>query len=435
MDGGIKLSKKDKQELMEEKDQRYYDAIALKEPDRVPIAPFSTFYSALQAGMTHKDAMYKPIKYAKNSLKVFEQYEWDQYPVIFIVCLGKLYDRLGLKQMKWPGAADPELRLKDNQPFQYIEKHWMEPEQYKDLLRNPTDFVLQNIVPAQSTTFDAMKLIPNAYELIGFTGGLSMLSFILDKNVKKMIKQARRSVLALINFALGMSKYEKGLNKQGNPMLQLRGIGMAPFDLISDMLRSMRGTMMDMYRNPEELKQTCELFVDYQLQSLEKENPLFSDKGVVFIPLHRGADGFMSNEQFEEFYWPTLTDVMEKLIARDYIPMPFFEGSYNQRLDYLEEFAKKHKRKMVYWFDDTDIFDVKDRMGDYVCIKGNVPGSLLVAGPPQKVEEYVKKSIEGCMEGGGYIVDGGISGIPDEAKHENVKAMTDAVHKYGIYRK
>ena len=25
--------------------------------------------------------------------------------------------------------------------------------------------------------------------------------------------------------------------------------------------------------------------------------------------------------------------------------------------------------------------------------------------------------------------------IQNEAKHENVKAMTDAVHKYGIYRK
>jgi len=32
-------------------------------------------------------------------------------------------------------------------------------------------------------------------------------------------------------------------------------------------------------------------------------------------------------------------------------------------------------------------------------------------------------------------VDGGVSGIPNEAKHENVLAMTDAVHKYGVYRK
>jgi len=31
-------------------------------------------------------------------------------------------------------------------------------------------------------------------------------------------------------------------------------------------------------------------------------------------------------------------------------------------------------------------------------------------------------------------VDGGL-GLPDEGKAENVKAMTDAVFKYGVYRK
>jgi len=154
-----------------------------------------------------------------------------------------------------------------------------------------------------------------------------------------------------------------------------------------------------------------------------------------FIPLHRGADGFMSNEQFEEFYWPSLTKLMEGMIKRDIIPMPFFEGRYSDRLEFLAEFAKTHKAKAVYWFHDTDIIKVKEMMGDNVCIRGNVPASLLVGGPPSAVEEYVKKSIEGCMEGGGYLVDGGVSGIPNEARHENVQAMTDAVHKYGVYRK
>ena len=78
---------------------------------------------------------------------------------------------------------------------------------------------------------------------------------------------------------------------------------------------------------------------------------------------------------------------------------------------------------------------VKEVMGDYVCIRGNVPGSLLVAGTPQQVEEYVKQLIEDCGEGGGYMVDGGVTGIPNEARHENVVAMVEATHKYGVYRK
>ena len=77
----------------------------------------------------------------------------------------------------------------------------------------------------------------------------------------------------------------------------------------------------------------------------------------------------------------------------------------------------------------------KEIFGDYACIRGNVPASLLITGTPKQVEDYVKKMIEGCAEGGGYLVDGGVSGIPDEAKMENVKAMTDAVFKYGVYRK
>ena len=74
-------------------------------------------------------------------------------------------------------------------------------------------------------------------------------------------------------------------------------------------------------------------------------------------------------------------------------------------------------------------------MGDYVAIRGNVPASLLITGTPQQVDEHMKQVIEDCAEGGGYLVDGAIAGIPDEAKHENVLAVEKAIKKYGVYRK
>ncbi len=244
----------------------------------------------------------------------------------------------------------------------------------------------------------------------------------------------------MIGSFLGMRKYNKAMKKRGNPIAGMGSIAQAPFDLVSDYLRGMRGAMMDMYRHPEELKKACDLLTNSQLGSLDAFSGLIgiSEEDTVSlsaIPLHRGADGFMSNKQFAEFYWLTLTKTMEGIIARGITPMPFFEGIYNERLEFLAKFAKKHKGKLVYLFQDTDLIKVKEMMGDYVCIRGNVPASLLVGGPPKAVEEYVKKCIEGCKEGGGYLVDGGVSGIVDEAKHENVKAMTDAVHKYGVYRK
>ena len=80
------------------------------------------------------------------------------------------------------------------------------------------------------------------------------------------------------------------------------------------------------------------------------------------------------------------------------------------------------------------MIEAKKIVGDYACMRGNIPPSLLSMGTPQQIEDHVKELIEGCAEGGGYIVDGGL-GLPDEAKPENVKAMTDAVFKYGVYRK
>ena len=125
----------------------------------------------------------------------------------------------------------------------------------------------------------------------------------------------------------------------------------------------------------------------------------------------------------------------QRLIKAGKYPMPFFEGKYNSRLNYIEEFGKQYPGKIIAWFDQTDIFKAKEIIGDKICIRGNVPGSLMVTGNPNQIEEYVKKCIEIVGEGGGYILDGGVSGIPDESRPENVKAMTDTCMKYGIYKK
>jgi hypothetical protein len=435
------MNKMDAEQLYKERVQRVRDAIALKEPDRVPIAPWTDiFFPALQVGMNHKQAMYKGKKYAKAATKVYSRYDWDLYPPLLVAGLGKLFDGIGHATIKWPGAANPALRLENDQPYQYIEKPWMEASDYDAILKDPTGFLLRKIMPIHNTSLSILKKFPQISEMAMMFNGAHFFFLLIDKELKKTIKSYKRTLLKMIGGLMGMGGYIKKMKKKGNPVSGESVFGQAPFDMISDSLRGMRGTMMDMYRNPEELKELCNRLVEPAITAIETSSFKIGSSetdtiALSFIPLHRGADGFMSNEQFEEFYWPSLTKIMEGMIKKDIIPMPFFEGRYGDRLEYLAEFAKKHPAKMVYWFHDTDIIKVKEMMGDYVTIKGNVPASLLVGGPPSAVEEYVKKSIEGCMEGGGYLVDGGVSGIPNEAKHENVQAMTNAVHKYGVYRK
>jgi uroporphyrinogen-III decarboxylase len=90
------------------------------------------------------------------------------------------------------------------------------------------------------------------------------------------------------------------------------------------------------------------------------------------------------------------------------------------------------KGKAVYWFEKTDLFKAKDILGDRICLRGNVPASLLNVGTPEQVEAYCKRLIDVVGKGGGFMMDGA-TGIPDEAKPENVRAMVETTREYGVY--
>lgn len=149
---------------------------------------------------------------------------------------------------------------------------------------------------------------------------------------------------------------------------------------------------------------------------------------MVLIPLHKGAGGFMSDEQFKTFYWPTLKELILALDEAGVIPYVYTEGDYTPRLEYLVDVPKG---KVLYHFETVDIYKAKELLGDVACISGNVPLSLLNTGTVQQVKDYVKELIDVVGEGGGLMVDAA-AGF-DDAPPENVKAMGDATKEYGVY--
>ena len=74
----------------------------------------------------------------------------------------------------------------------------------------------------------------------------------------------------------------------------------------------------------------------------------------------------------------------------------------------------------------------KEAIGDVMCFWGNVPASLMCTGTPQQVKDDVKELIDMFGDNGGLIIDSTM-GLPDESKPENVQALTEAVHEYGVY--
>ena len=71
------------------------------------------------------------------------------------------------------------------------------------------------------------------------------------------------------------------------------GATKAPYDILGDTLRGTRGLMLDKFRRPEKVLEACErlvpLAIDWGVRACD-----INKHPIVFIPLHKGADGFLS---------------------------------------------------------------------------------------------------------------------------------------------
>jgi uroporphyrinogen-III decarboxylase len=186
--------------------------------------------------------------------------------------------------------------------------------------------------------------------------------------------------------------------------------------------------MLDMYRQPDKLLAAIDKMTQIAI-NLGVSSGKGAKNPMVWMFLHKGAGGFMSDEQFNTFYWPSLRKLIVSLIDEGLTPVVYSEGDYTPR---LESIADMPKGKVIWHYETVDMHKAKEILGDVACFMGNVPLTILNAGTPADVEAYCKKLIEVVGKDGGLIMD--TSAALDEARPENVKAMVEATRKYGNYQ-
>ena len=421
---GVEFASPEAEKAYKERATRIKDAIQMKKPDRVPVFPFVGFFPAYYVGLTPKDLMYDYDKCSMAFKKYVMDFEPDAHLGTFVAVPGKLYEILDYKLYAWPGhGTAPE------HSYQCIEGEYMTADEYDALIHDPSNFFTTTYLPRVFGAFEPFKMLAPLTNILEMYGGFTAASFIAYglppvQDAYKALLEAGSEALKWIGV-VGACHGE--MAAAGFPNF-FGGGCKVPFDTLGDTLRGTKGIMLDMYRQPDKLLQALEAMTPIMIK-MGASAAKMNGNPIVFIPLHKGADGFLSDEQFKTFYWPTFRKLLMGLIDEGCVPFPWAEGGYNSRLKVIRDVPKG---KVLYGFDTTDMAKAKEILGDVACIGGNMPIDLLSVGTSQQVKDCAKKLIETAGKGGGYIMMSGA--VIDEAKPENIKAMIDATKEYGVYK-
>ncbi len=400
---------------------RLMKAIKCEVPDRVPmlLPSFPLYYY----GITLKEAMYDNRKAIAAARKWFQDFPDSDTFSGGGAGSARGSEILDSLTMRWPGHGMPDDASLPN----FVEGEYMKADEYDHLIKYPGDWCFRRYLPRSLGALKVFETFDPLYDMMGMANRFVMPA------VRPEVRAAFQAII----------DYGKEEEEWGKPMMEFMregreagypsffgGQAHAPFDILADTLRGTRGIVRDMYRQPDKILEAIEMLIPLNIeigvrQCNRSRNP------VCFFALHKGDDVFMSDAQFQKFYWPGLKAVILGLIEEGITPCLFAEGKYTNRLDIICD--DEIPRGKVYWhFDQTDMHKAKKLLGGKACIAGNIPSSLIITGTPDQMKAYCKDLIEVCGKDGGFVLTSGAGG--HKGNVDNVRAIVEAVNEYGWYK-
>jgi hypothetical protein len=398
---------------------RLIKVIKMEEPDRIPLNLAPGAFPAIYRGGTLKEHMYELDTVKADFIRFHEDFDMD-FAMAPLSWPGKLFDILDFKLMRWPGHGVPD----DGPFFQYVEGIYMKEEEYDELINNANDFYLRKILPRIAGTLEPLRYMgtfgPSFFVPVGFVAPFAR------PDVQNTFKQLVEAAGVFMDWAVRTGETVNQIHAMGFPTWG-SSLTITAYDMIGDFLRGTQGIMLDMYRNPDKLLEAIDKYIPMTIEQAVTmaETDICP---VIFIPLHKGSDSWMSGAQFEKFYWPCLKKLILGLYEEGLVPFPLAESAYNTRLEII---ADVPKTSTIWWFEHVDMKRAKEIVGKNTSIAGNVQTSLLSSGTPQQVKDSVKQLVNDCGKDGGYLMS--VSASLEQAVPENLHALIDAAKEYGRY--
>jgi hypothetical protein len=395
----------DKSELYAQRLNRYVTAGRNLKPDCVPLRPFAAEFTATHCGMTCQEVTHDYNKAFEAVIRCCNDYDWDAVVPNMVYVWTGLAQTASLRYYAIPGIDIPA-----DVAFQYREpaedNAWMKREEYDQLIEDPVRFLYEVWYPRV-----AAELTP--------AGSPHNL----------------RHNIALVKSTWAMSSYFNAFGPQlarmksecGTPS-SISGMLKAPLDVLADKFRGYIGLAFDLKEIPEKVEAACQALMPHlqwiALSGLDPEQNI-----PIPIWMHRGCVPFISHDHFNRLYWPTLKPIVESIWERGNQVLFYAEGKWDAHLD---TFAELPEGSIIFHIDRSDPVLVQQKLGNRFCTSGGVTNALLFLGTPDQVRGRCKFLIDTLGQDGGYIMDASAI-MQNDAKVENVRAMTGFTRDYGIY--
>jgi hypothetical protein len=395
----------DSERLYAERLNRYVTAMRNQKPDRVPIRPFAAEFTAAHAGMTCQQVTHDYTQAFEAVLRCCADYDWDAVVPNMVYVWTGLTQAAGLRYYAIPGidvGADVGFQYREPQ----MDRAWMRREEYDELIDDPVTFLYRTWLPRVAAEC-APKGEPATY----------------------------RHNLALVKSAWAMANYFHAFGPQVDRMRRETGTvsaicGMlkAPLDVLADKFRGYLGLAFDLKECPEKVEAACRALQPHlACIALGGLDP--SHNAPIAMWMHRSCVPFISHDHFRRIYWPTLRPIVEAIWSRGNQVLFYAEGKWDAHLD---DFAQLPAGSIVYHIDRGDPRLAREKLGGRFCLSGGVPNALLAFGTPAEVKAKCKELIDVCGPDGGYIMDASAI-MQNDARVENVRAMTEFTRDYGVY--
>ncbi len=410
----------------EKKLERLDNCARLQSVDRVPIAVATLYFPAKYSNISYEEMFYDNEKYTEAAAKFALDFNWDavcflrsfetvplglslaatnpelaiNVAIASVMGGGFGHDILKDKYSKQPGRELP----KDRESQFTIEEPLMSEYEYDALIENPFQFLSERIVP-------------RVYGSLSQPGSAQANSALI--NFGMQLSAALANVVA----------FTKKMKEVNCPPWYM-ALAPNPLDFLGAFLRNFDKVLFDIRRYPAKIKKFCEEMAPVFLAVGKATGQLsyeLTGSRRVFLPVWYNS--FLSYKQYKEFHWPYIKYIAEELIKANFTPLFSFQGEHDHLLDTILEIPEG---KAIAWFDRTDLTRAKQVIGEHSCIAGGIPPALLIGGTPDNVDQRVRELLAEMKSTRGFIYSLPFNGI-GPAKIQNVKAMTEAVFKYGEY--